>query len=101
MLSWSGGSVSAEDFSKVRCEDPTFMAEIVNDLKAHGRYEDGGAVGPDIGVDFRLSGETLSARKDGFICKLTLRTNYGKSVWGRLIVHQFSNGKISGELVPY
>lgn len=94
---------SAEDWSRVRCEDPK-VVEFIKHQLAGGRFEDGTPVSRYLGDNSKLSATTVSAQKDRFVCKITIAVSYAgntQRIRARFVLREFPNGKISTQLLPY
>lgn len=99
----SCAAASAEDWSKIRCEDPV-VADFIKKQLANGRFEDGTPVRNYLGDNSRLTATTVSAQRDRFICKINIVVTYAgntERIRGQFVLREFPNGKVTTQLIPY
>jgi hypothetical protein len=99
----AGQALGAQDFSRVRCEDPQAKPIIIK-LMAGLRFEDGRSFASEgLSADSILSISTLSASRDKLVCKLVVSLGFrGMSlpIRGKLTFRQFPNGKLAADWSP-
>ena len=96
-------AASAASTSGVRCEDPQVIDYIKTNLKGM-KSEDGQQLSRYLGDNSKLRSTTISAHRDGFVCKISLSLTFGgntQTIRGRFVYRQFSGDRASATFIPF
>ena len=97
------GTASAENWSRVRCEDSQVIDFIKQQLKSM-KFEDGTPIAPYLGNNAKLTGTTVSAQSDRFICNISVAFSYAgdsQKIRGRFVFREFSGKRGSVTFIPF
>ena len=97
------GVANAEDLSRIRCEDPEVIEFVKQQLKVM-KFEDGRPIAPYLGNNSKLTGTTVSAQRDRFICNISVAFTYAgnsQKIRGKFVFREFSGKRASVTFIPF
>lgn len=97
------GAASAENWSKIRCEDPEVIDFIKLQLKTM-KFEGGQPIAPYLGNNSTLKATTVSAQKDRFVCNVHVAFTYvgnTQKIRGKFVFREFSGDRASVSFIPF